>query len=78
MPSEANFANWLKRRTDKAKNILWQRIETITASGVPDVFAQKFLDYAWIELKALPASNVRIRNTHTLFCIFTSLIDSSD
>lgn len=59
MLPEATFAAWIRKNTD------WftQRIETTTASGVPDIWMHHNHSYAWIELKANTRTNVQIRSS---------------
>jgi hypothetical protein len=54
---EAAFYDWIK------SNIPWffQRIETTTGSGIPDIWSAHQGESLWIELKALPATNLQIR-----------------
>lgn len=48
MTTESEFYQKLKRRTPKTQ---WQRLETSTASGVPDAIAMRPEGLAWVELK---------------------------
>jgi hypothetical protein len=62
MPPEATFYDWLRRNLKDRCH--FQRIETTTGSGVPDVqLTTKQPGFVvWIELKALSMTNVQIRN----------------
>lgn len=54
---EQTFYDWLKRNF----KWFWQRIETATASGVPDILAMHKGVVLIIETKALPQTNVQLR-----------------
>ena len=56
---EATFFDWLKR------SFPWQfqRIETTTGIGVPDLWVCHRGFQLWIELKAAPNTNVQIRKS---------------
>lgn len=56
---EASFYEWIK------SNLPWffQRIETTTGSGIPDIWAAHSGRGIWIETKACPKNSVAIRSS---------------
>lgn len=58
MASENNLWQCVRPRLTSA-GVFYQRIETSTGEGVPDLWLGTSTGYAWAELKAVPAWPVR-------------------